>query len=67
MKDLVILAADKDMEFALRGLLARPEALGMRPVDLDLFVEPDHDPGCALRGVEFLDAGILLFWNLEPF
>ena len=54
MKDLVILAADKDLEYALKGLLARPEALGIRPVDADIFVEPEHDPACALRGVDFL-------------
>ncbi len=54
MKDLVILAADKDLEFALRGILARPEALGIRPLDVDIFVEPEHDPACALRGVGFL-------------
>ena len=57
MKDLVILAADKDLEFALRGMLSRPEALGIRPVEAntDIFVEPEHDPACALRGVDFLD------------
>ena len=56
MKDLVILAADKDLEFALRGMLSRPEALGIRPVEAntDIFVEPEHDPACALRGVDFL-------------
>jgi hypothetical protein len=54
MKDLVILAADKDLEFALKGLLARPQALGIRPLDVDIFVEPEHDPACALRGVGFL-------------
>ncbi|MDE2929188.1 MAG: hypothetical protein OXT71_22600 [Acidobacteriota bacterium] len=54
MKDLVILAADKDLKFALEGLLARPEALGIRAIEKDVFVEPEHDPACALRGVEFL-------------
>ena len=54
MKDLVILVADKDLEFALKGLLARPEALGIRPVEKDIFIEPEHDPACALRGVDFL-------------
>ena len=54
MKDLVVLAADKDLEFTLEGLLARPEALGIRPIEKDIFVEPEHDPGCALRGVESL-------------
>ena len=50
MKDLVILAADKDMEHAPSGLLARPRALGIRPIAFDVFVHPEHDPGCALRG-----------------
>ena len=54
MKDLVILAADKDLEFALKGLLARPEALGIRALEADFFVDPEHDPACALRGVQFL-------------
>ena len=54
MKDLVILAADKDLEHALKGLLARPAALGIRAVESDIFVEPQHDPACALRGVEFI-------------
>ena len=54
MKDLVILAADKDLEHVLKGLLARPEALGIRPVEADIFVEPEHDPGCARHGVDFL-------------
>lgn len=54
MKDLVVLAADKDMEFALKGLLGRPEAVGIRSISFDIFVEPEHDPACALRGAEFL-------------
>ena len=31
-KDLVVLAADKDMEHALKGLFTRPEALDIRPI-----------------------------------
>ncbi len=54
MKDLVILAADKDLEHALKGLLARPEALDIRPVEADIFIDPEHDPACARRGVAFL-------------
>jgi len=68
MKDLVILAADKDMDLALHGLLARPDALGIRAVEADIFVEPEHDPACALRGVGFLTTfaglyrhGLLIF------
>ena len=54
MKDLVILAADKDLEHALKGLLARPPPLGIRAVEADIFVEPQHDPACARYGVEFI-------------
>ena len=53
-KDLVVLAADKDMEHALAGLFTRPESLGIRPIEADILVHPQHDPACALRGVEFL-------------
>ena len=54
MKDLVVLAADKNIEYALKGLFARPEALGIQPIEVDIFIEPEHDPACALRGVGFL-------------
>lgn len=54
MKDLVILAADKDLEHTMKGLLARPAALGTRAVEADIFVEPQHDPACARYGVEFI-------------
>ena len=54
MKDLVVLAADKDMEHTLKGLLGRPEALNMTPIEADVLVHDEHDPACALRGVDFL-------------
>ena len=54
MKDLVILVADKDQQYALKGMLSRPEALGVRTVAADIFVHPEHDPACALHGVDFL-------------
>ena len=53
-KDLVVLAADKDMEHALKGLFTRPEALDIRPIAADILVHPQHDPACARRGVAFL-------------
>lgn len=55
MKDLVILAADKNIEQALTGLLRRTESLRIRSVTADIFVHPERDPACARRGVEFLD------------
>ena len=68
MKDLVIVAADKSMQQALRGLLDRPEALGIRDIQVDIYPHPQRDPGCALRGVEFMsdfsdqyNYGLLIF------
>jgi hypothetical protein len=52
--DLVILVADRNMEAAAGGLLSRPEALGITPVSRALFTHPERDPGCFLRGHEFL-------------
>ena len=68
-KDLVVLAADKDMQHALKGLLSRSRAIGIRPITHDIYVHPLHDPACARpQGVQFLsgfatqyDHGLLLF------
>jgi hypothetical protein len=48
------LVADKDMEFALKGLLARPQALGIRQITYDLFVHNRRDPGCLNEAAHFL-------------
>ncbi len=53
-RDLVVLIADKNIEGALRGLLSRPRALGLREISCDLFVHPERDPGCRLRAHHFL-------------
>ena len=53
-KDLVVLAADKDMEHALKGLFRRARALSIRSINADILVHPQHDPACARRGVAFL-------------
>ncbi len=44
-KDLAVLSADKNTQFALRGILARYQSLGIRPVKADFFVHPEKDPG----------------------
>ena len=54
LKDLVIIVADKDLEYTLKGLLSRPEALGIRAIEADIYPHPQHDPACADRGVEFI-------------
>ncbi|MSR58466.1 MAG: hypothetical protein EXS05_12570 [Planctomycetaceae bacterium] len=52
--DLVILAADLDTESALRGLLSRPEALGIRPLAAQIYRHPGRDPGCRTQAHEYL-------------
>lgn len=53
-KDLVVLAADKDAETALRAVLRRKEALGVREIVADFFVHPERDPGVRTRAGDFL-------------
>jgi hypothetical protein len=54
-RDLIALVADKDIEATLRGVLSRPEALGIRPIDVEIKVDSQgHDPGCRLRASETL-------------
>lgn len=51
MKDLVVLVADRNMEAAMMELLQRHEAMGIRQVQADIFVHPQHDPG-VLKGAD---------------
>lgn len=44
--DLALLAADKQMAEALRGMLSRPQALGIRSVSSVVYQHPRKDPGC---------------------
>jgi hypothetical protein len=53
-RDLVVLAADKDIEYAVRGVLSRPQAIGIRPITYDVFVHQEHDPGCRSKSQEVL-------------
>jgi hypothetical protein len=53
-KDLVVLTADREMEFALRGILSRKDSLGIRDIKVDFVTHPEHDPGCLLRAHDFL-------------
>ncbi len=53
-RDLVVLAADKHTEFSIKGILARPESLRIAPVDCEIFVHPEHDPGCLHKSPQFL-------------
>ncbi|MFN4258581.1 MAG: methylation-associated defense system protein MAD4 [Gemmataceae bacterium] len=44
--DLVVLVADMDTEFTVRGLLSRPDALAIRPITYSMICHPDRDSGC---------------------
>lgn len=55
MKDLVVLAPDKNTEAAMKALLEhRRDALGLRPITFDIFVHPRRDPGVYNEAEEFL-------------
>ncbi len=53
-KDLVVLVADRNIEYAMKGLLSRSEAIDIREITYDIHVHPEHDTGCLLHGCEFL-------------
>ena len=63
MKDLVVLVADKNMEFAMRGILDRPKALGARPIDYKLIPHPQHDARVRTSGPEFLRGHNHQYWH----
>ena len=53
-KDLLVLAADRNMEAALVGLLNRRQSLRIREISFDVRVHPHRDSGCLHEGVTFL-------------
>ena len=53
-KDLVVLVSDRNMEYAVKDLLMRIQSLGIRQLTIDCYAHPEHDPGCLLRGHDFL-------------
>lgn len=71
MKDLVVLVSDKNMHYALRGALGRPDAMGIRPVAPEFRTHIGRDGGMRTTGVELLArernrfAHALLVFDLE--
>jgi hypothetical protein len=53
-KDLIALVADKNIEAAIRGILNRPDSLGIRQITYDVYVHLHRDPGCLLESHTFL-------------
>jgi hypothetical protein len=54
MKDLLVLVADKNMQFALKGALERPPALGICSIEYELLVHAQRDGGVRKTGPEIL-------------
>lgn len=54
MRDLVVLVADKCMDFVLRTGLERPESLGIRPVSFEIRQHPNREGGVRTNGAQIL-------------
>lgn len=54
MQDLVVLVADKNMQFALKGALLRPQALGIRPITHEFRSHMGRDGGVRSTGASVL-------------
>lgn len=48
-RDLIVLAADLDIQNVVRGLLPRAESLNVRRLSFDVERHPDRDGGCRTR------------------
>jgi hypothetical protein len=55
-RDLLVLVADSHAKAAVVGLLSRSKSLHVRRIDASVEVHHDRDPGCRLRGVEYVNA-----------
>jgi hypothetical protein len=63
MKDLVVLVADKNMEFALKGILNRPRSLNIRNISFEIRVHSNRDAGVRTTGINLLTIDRPLFSN----
>lgn len=61
MQDLVVLVADKNMQFALQGALARPQALGVRPFSFEFRSHMGRDGGVRTTGADVLAREVTRF------
>ena len=53
--DLLVLVADRNIEAAIRGLVARRKALGIRELTAEIRRHPRQDGGCLAEGVQYLN------------
>lgn len=54
MQDLVVLVADKNMQFALQGVFGRPQAMSVRPFTYEVRVHMGRDGGVRTTGADVL-------------
>ena len=54
-KHLIVLAAAKNEEMALRGILSRHQSIGIHPITATYLRHPESDPGCVRSSHEYLD------------
>lgn len=52
--DLVVLVADNNMRWSVKGLLARTQSLGIREMTAEIITNPQNDSGCRVRPESFL-------------
>ncbi len=71
MKDLALLVADKNMDYALRGILSRHESIGVQKLDYEIGQHMGRDGGVRTTGPEtlsllrdqFRDGILMLDWE----
>ena len=53
-KDLIVLAADADMGYAVQALLSRRKSLGIARIEFDVIRHNEKDPGCRTQAANYL-------------
>ncbi len=61
IKDLIILAPDKNVKYGMTVLLSRAESLNIRPISFEIFVHPERDPGVYRTAINFLRPFVKLY------
>jgi len=56
VKDLIVLTACKNAQFAVKGILSRGASLGIRHLEVEFIVHPQKDPGCVKSAHDLLRA-----------
>ena len=60
-EDMIVLAADRSIKIALTGLLQAAHRIGVRPVQYEIEVHPEHDPGCLRTAATILRSRLRRF------